>query len=238
MYDAAVAFADRCVGQLLARLDGSQFLARTAVLVTSDHGEELLERWRAESARPDPLRYYYRGYGHGHTMYDELLRVPMIVRLPDHRHAGLRVSSAVGHIDVAPTLLALADITSDNARYRPEGIDLTSLFGPVGDAGRAMRSEATLYGAEVKALAAGDRKIVSRFADGERERYDLAADPQERRDAGTTQRPAFESLESALDRWLASLPPEPDPRSASETGAASIDDQQLRQQLEALGYIQ
>jgi arylsulfatase A-like enzyme len=238
MYDAAVAFADRCVGELLARLDGSESLAKTAVLVTSDHGEELLERWRAERDRPDPLRYYYRGYGHGHTMYDELLRVPMILRLPDRRYAGARVSSAVGHIDVAPTLLGLAGITSDNPRYRPEGIDLASLLGSAGDSARAMRSEATLYGAEVKALAAAGRKIVARFADGERERYDLETDPQERRDAGAAERPAVASLESELDRWLSSLPPEPDPRSASETGSPSIDDAQVRQQLEALGYIQ
>ncbi|HET9063373.1 MAG TPA: sulfatase, partial [Candidatus Binatia bacterium] len=238
MYDAAVAFADRCVGELLARLDGSDSLVKTAVVVTSDHGEELLERWRAERDRPDPLRYYYRGYGHGHTMYDELLRVPMILRLPDRRYAGARVSSAVGHIDVAPTLLGLAGIASDNPRYRPEGIDLASLLGSAGASTRAMRSEATLYGAEVKALAAAGRKIIARFADGERERYDLETDPQERRDTGAAERPAFESLESELDRWLSSLPPEPDPRSANETGGPSIDDAQVRQQLEALGYIQ
>ena len=41
-----------------------------------------------------------------------------------------------------------------------------------------------------------------------------------------------------LDGWLASIPPEPDAASASEVGAPSIDDSQLRQQLESLGYIQ
>ena len=238
MYDAAVAFADRCVGDVLARLDASQPLARTAVLVTSDHGEELLERWRPAADRPAPLPYYYRGYGHGHTMYDELLRVPMILRLPDARHAGVRIASPVGHIDVTPTLLALAALTSGNPRYRPEGIDLTALIAAGGDAQRSMRSEATLYGGEVKALAAGTRKIVTRFADGERERYDLASDPRESKDAGAGERAAFAPLERDLDGWLARIPPEPDASSGTEAGAPSIDDVQLRQQLEALGYVQ
>ena len=238
MYDAAVAFTDRCVGAVLARLDGSESLARAAVLLTSDHGEELLERWRAPSDRPAPLPYYFRGYGHGHTMYDELLRVPMILRLPDRRQAGVRVPFPVGHIDVAPTLLGLAAVTSDNPRYRPEGIDLVPLIGSDGDAQRLMRSEATLYGSEVKALTRGEQKIVSRFADGERERYDLGNDPRERKDADAGGRGEFSPLERDLDAWLAIVPPEPDASSAGQAGAPSIEDEQLRQQLESLGYIQ
>jgi len=238
MYDAAVAFTDRCVGEAVARLDGSESLGPTAILVTSDHGEELVERWRTPTNRPEGLGYYYRGYGHGHTMYDELLRVPMILRLPESRHAGVRVSSLVGHVDVMPTLLALANVTSDNPRYRPEGIDLASLLGSAAEPARSLRSEAALYGSEVKALATGERKIVVRFADGERERYDLAADPREREAVGADGRAGFESTERELDDWLASLPAEPDEGSAGEAEAPSIDDAQLRQQLEALGYIQ
>jgi len=238
MYDAAVAFADRCVAEVLARLESSESLSQTAVLVTSDHGEEIVERWRAESDRPAVLQYYYRGYGHGHTMYDELLRVPMILRLPDDRHAGTRVATPVGHIDVAPTLLGIAGVTSDNPRYRPEGMDLLSLVGTRDDRRRVMRSEATLYGAEVKALTGDERKIVTRFADGKRERYDLATDPRERNDLDTNGHEPFAPLEGDLDRWLAAVPPEPDPRAGEETGAPSIDDSQLRQQLEALGYVQ
>jgi arylsulfatase A-like enzyme len=238
MYDAAVAFVDRCIGEVIARLDGSPSLANTAILLTSDHGEELVERWRAAAERPAPLQYYYRGYGHGHTMYEELLRVPMILRLPDGRYAGVRIASPVGHIDVAPTLLALASVASDNPRYKPEGIDLVSLVGPHGEAVRSIRAEATLYGNEVKAMAAGTQKIVTRFADGERERYDLAGDPLESRSAGDDGRAAFAGLERELDAWLAGIAPEPDASSGEAAGAASIDDAQLRQQLEALGYVQ
>lgn len=238
MYDAAVAFGDRCVAEVLARLERSESLSRTAVLVTSDHGEEIVERWRAEAERPPELPYYNRGYGHGHTMYDELLRVPLILRLPDGRYAGARVATAVGHIDVVPTLLGIGGVKSDNPRYRPEGIDLLSLVGTRGGPQRVMRSEATLYGAEVKALTGDGGKIVTRFADGKRERYDLAADPLERNDVDTAARQSFATLEGELDRWLADVPPEPEPHAGGETGAPSIDDSQLRQQLEALGYIQ
>jgi arylsulfatase A-like enzyme len=238
MYDAAVAFADRCVGDVLARIDGSESLGPAAVLVTSDHGEELLERWRAVPERPQALQYYYRGYGHGHTMYDELLRVPLILRLPDRRYAGVRVASPVGHIDVAPTLLALAGIESSNPRYVPEGTDLVSIVRSGGDANRAMRSEAALYGSEVKALTAGGKKIIERFADGERERYDVASDPAERDNVGSDGRAPFASLERDLDAWLENVPAEPGADSGVGVDTPSIDDAQLRRQLEALGYIQ
>jgi arylsulfatase A-like enzyme len=238
MYDAAVAFADRCVGEVLARIEGSESLARTAVLVTSDHGEELVERWRTASERPEALRYYYRGYGHGHTMYEELLRVPLILRLPDRRDAGLRVASPVGHIDVTPTLLALAGVTPWNPRYRPEGKELVSTVRSGGDTERFMRSEATLYGNEVKALAAGRKKLVVRFADDRRERYDLAKDPGERADIEDSGRTGFAELERDLDGWLESVPPAADLASGEHAGAPSIEDAELRRQLEALGYVQ
>ena len=119
MYDAAVAFADRCVGDVLARLDASQPLARTAVLVTSDHGEELLERWRPAADRPAPLPYYYRGYGHGHTMYDEVIHVPLLVKRPKSALAGERRDELVSLIDVAPTILELVDVdVPDDVRGR------------------------------------------------------------------------------------------------------------------------
>jgi arylsulfatase A-like enzyme len=236
MYDAAIAFVDGCVGRVLARVDGSASLGATAVLFTSDHGEEILERWRAAPSRPAGLEYYYRGYGHGHTMYNELLRVPMILRLPARPYSGTRLAFPVGHIDVAPTLLALARVTSDNPRYQPEGIDLAPHLGAGGDEQRVMRSEATIYGPEVKALTVGQRKIISRAADDRRERYDLAEDAAERKDVEDAA--SFAPLDRLLEGWLASVPPEPDEKSPGESGPPSLEDEQLRRQLEALGYVQ
>jgi arylsulfatase A-like enzyme len=64
----------------------------TLILLTSDHGEEFSEHGKM-------------GW-HSHTLYDELLRVPLAIKLPGQRLAGIRVAELVRGIDVAPSILA------------------------------------------------------------------------------------------------------------------------------------
>jgi arylsulfatase A-like enzyme len=103
LYDAAVAHMDAHLAPLLARLAEPERQARTAVIVTSDHGEALGEM--ALDGRRD--------YGHG-SLRDPVLRVPLIVALP--RAGGAPparvpfVDTQVRAVDVAPTLLALAGL--------------------------------------------------------------------------------------------------------------------------------
>lgn len=242
-YAGAVGFADEQARLIVERVDAAQGRARAVVLVTSDHGEEILERWRPNDERGPGLDLYYRGYGHGHTMYEEVLRVPLILRLPDGRHAGSRVRAPVTHVDIAPTLLTLAGVTTDASRFAPAGQDLVALVespdgGAAGKitAGRGIRSEATLYGAEVKQLRQGSDKIIERTADSVRERYDLAEDPGETRDLSSDAPPRFRALERVLSDWLASLPPEPvAPDPTSDVTRGDVD---LGKRLEALGYME
>lgn len=242
-YAGAVGFADEQARRIVERVDAAPERPRAVVLVTSDHGEEVLERWRPRDERGTGLDLYYRGYGHGHTMYEEVLRVPLILRLPGEKHAGSRVQVPVMHVDIAPTLLALAGVKPDAARFAPAGRDLVAFVDNADGeaerntgAERAIRSEATLYGAEVKQLRQGSDKIIERAADSAKERYDLAADPGETRDLSSDAPPRFRALARVLDDWLASLPPEPvvsDPASDVTRGDAD-----LGKQLEALGYIE
>jgi arylsulfatase A-like enzyme/Tfp pilus assembly protein PilF len=90
-YDAEVAFVDAEIGRLIEGLD----IARTAVVVTSDHGESLGEHGEAD---------------HGYFLYDSTLRVPLIVRAPG---IGPRVvAEQVRSIDIAPTLAQLAGLAT------------------------------------------------------------------------------------------------------------------------------
>ena len=88
-YDATAAADDRMIGELLAALDRAGLADDTIVIVTSDHGEELYERG---------------GAGHGITLYDEVVRIPLIVKGPGVR-PGHVVDERVRHVDVVPTLL-------------------------------------------------------------------------------------------------------------------------------------
>jgi arylsulfatase A-like enzyme len=90
LYDAEVAFVDRHLGRLLAVLDRPPFAERTAVMLTSDHGEAFGEHGL---------------YRHGFEVWEELVHVPLLVRVPGifPRHVTARRSA----IDVVPTVLEL-----------------------------------------------------------------------------------------------------------------------------------
>jgi len=90
LYDATVAQADAEFGRLLDSLERSGQADRTLVLVLSDHGEEFLE---------------HGGLSHARTLYEEVLRVPCILRVPGREPAV--VDERIDLADLAPTLLAL-----------------------------------------------------------------------------------------------------------------------------------
>jgi arylsulfatase A-like enzyme/Tfp pilus assembly protein PilF len=94
-YDAAIAYVDACVGRIVAALEQSGRLDRTIVAVIADHGEGLGEHGEQE---------------HGLLLYDSVLHVPWILRLPGKAHAGTVVGAQARSIDVLPTIAALAGV--------------------------------------------------------------------------------------------------------------------------------
>ncbi|MEM6457296.1 MAG: sulfatase [Acidobacteriota bacterium] len=96
-YDRAVRAVDDALGAVLDALEASGRADRTAVLITSDHGEALGE---------NGIR------GHGHLLENNL-RVPLLLALPGGRDAGRTIDVPVQSLDVAPTLRALAGLDPD-----------------------------------------------------------------------------------------------------------------------------
>ena len=94
LYDGEIAFDDEVIGSVLDRLDRAGRLSSTIVAVIGDHGESLGEHGEDT---------------HAVFVYESTLRVPMILAWPGRLPAGRRVSSLVRGIDLAPTLLDLAD---------------------------------------------------------------------------------------------------------------------------------
>lgn len=95
-YDEEVAVADQAIGELAAALAAEGVLERTILVVTADHGEGFLEHGHLM---------------HGYAPYDEVLRVPLVMRLPPTlgMPTGSR-SSLVSHVDLGPTLADLAGV--------------------------------------------------------------------------------------------------------------------------------
>jgi len=228
-YDATVVAADREIGTLVGALRDLGLLDRTIVAVTSDHGEELGE---------------HGGFGHGRTLFDEVLRVPLIVRAPGV--APRVVSAAATLADVAPTLLRLADLEP-----LPGGCGralLPELADEAGDDAPATFAELDeIHLGRQRALLAGDRKliVVERMSPirpplAVGSLFDLGRDPAERMNlapggGGPLAEPdrasEFERLRALLDALLARFTAE---RTALgiDLNAASVTNPEL----DALGY--
>ncbi len=95
-YDAEIHSMDRALGTLIAGLQRRGLYRDALIVFTSDHGEEFGE-------------HGWFGW-HSHTLYDELLRVPLVLKLPGGAAAGRRVDAEVRGVDVAPTVLAAAGL--------------------------------------------------------------------------------------------------------------------------------
>lgn len=99
LYDSEIRHTDSWVGRLLASL-APEVERETFIVLTSDHGEEL---------------YEHGGFKHGQTLYEEQIRIPMVVRWDGRVPQGLRPPGELTLIDLFPTLLDLARAEPDPA---------------------------------------------------------------------------------------------------------------------------
>ncbi len=109
LYAAEVADADAALGATLEVLQASGRAARTIVVLTADHGEELLEN---------------DGIGHASTTLDsvprpELVQVPLLIRFPNGRGAGERRSGDLRHEDLLPSLMPLLGVVHEPLSLDP-----------------------------------------------------------------------------------------------------------------------
>lgn len=137
----------------------------TIVIVTADHGQEFLE---------------HGGVGHGFTLYSELTRVPLVLRVGDDGPRG-RSSANVSNMDLLPTL---RELLNTGAARGDRG---RSLLEEVETAGRgsrpifAMRTSHPVTGpTRLRSIVRGEHKLIHHQVTGERWLYDLEADPGER----------------------------------------------------------
>jgi arylsulfatase A-like enzyme len=100
-YDGEIAFADAHVGRLMVDLWDSGLWDDALVVVVSDHGETLDDRSL-------PFR-------HGSRVYEEQIRVPLMIRFPGGRYGGARIRAPVHHVDIMPTILDYLELSLPDA---------------------------------------------------------------------------------------------------------------------------
>jgi arylsulfatase A-like enzyme len=214
-YRGEVSYTDHHLGILIRELQARGLYDDLLIVLTADHGEELTEGRNAGD------------FGHGHTLFDEVLHVPLLVKQPGGGGAGTRNTQPVSGIDVAPTILQLVGI---DVPAEFQGRPLLGLEANR-DPERILFSERLLYGREQKAAISGDVKVILETSpDGvvHTRVYDRALDPGETSPLAADA-PRFQHLASALVRFSENAGPE-------QTARVDFDDLE-RQSLEALGYV-
>jgi len=216
LYDAEIRFTDDTLAAILAALEARDRLDDTLIVVTSDHGEEFFEH----------------GYkGHARTLFDEVLRVPLIVRWPRRVAAGTVVDTQVRTIDLMPTLLTVAGVTS---RPAMQGRDITPLlFGGRLPEETAL-AELLLDGQSMRASRTPRYKVVVPRAGLAPVGFDLVRDPAELEGLARHSPELFAGMRE-LTRQVEAAEAFRE-RIAARTRDLELDEETLRR-LEALGYV-
>jgi len=160
LYDGEIRFTDDILGEIFSMLEESGRFADALVVITADHGEEFLE---------------HDGKGHGYTLFDEVIRVPLIFRWPGHLPDGQVVQDQVRLIDLLPTILSLAGVDHEPVS---QGRDLSPLLQGDTMIPEPTLAELTRFGGDMTALRSNQHKLIS-FGHLRFLHFDLEADPLE-----------------------------------------------------------
>ena len=237
-YDGEIAAVDRAVGRLLQAAGSGAVVA-----VAADHGEALGEHGEDT---------------HGVFLYDEVLHVPLVVRLPEHRGAGARVDARVRLADVAPTLVEAVKIAKPAAMQGESLLPLVPSSAPASDirlkadtpssrgtkqddvSGVSRTGDRPAYaetdyprhafGWSMLASWRNDRFLLVRAP--KPELYDLVADPGAARNLASARPRIVDGMTAELEQFVRRVAGAP----AGDRGRTPVDPA-LAQRLAALGYV-
>ncbi len=227
LYDSEVAFTDQHIGRLLDTLRGAGLYDDALIVLTADHGEELMERgW----------------IGHTITLFQELIRVPLMVKLPGGS-AGV-VEAPVGLVDVMPTILRSAGLVV------PEGLEGLPLVveAPQEIASRPVFSETfnpqvhrlePVTPVALSCIVLGRDKVIVDLVRGRFRAYDLRHDAGERADLSRSPYETPETLLRLLREWRIAVDDKAKQAPAAHQGAAQqeVFSPEQVERLKALGYL-
>ncbi|HUU84147.1 MAG TPA: sulfatase [Phycisphaerae bacterium] len=237
LYDGEIAWTDLHVGKILADIDALGVRDCTAVVLLADHGIEFFEHGLK---------------AHRHTLYDEVIRIPLIVRYPGRVTPGRRYATQVRMIDVAPTILDLCGLEVGSGMM---GQRLTPLFAgqPLEEDNLAVAELVTNAGQltsdgrwaapdprfpirhRLQAFRRLDHKVIVDANRGQFQVFNLRTDPGERLAARSPASPAAQTALGDMARgraWLESCR-----SSLSSAAPASEIPPKVREKLRSLGYI-
>ena len=224
-YDGEIAYADSVLGKLLNQLRARGLYDGAFIAMMSDHGEAFGEHGERE---------------HGIFLYDETLHVPLLLKLPGGHPAGNRIEERVRLVDVAPTILQAAGVSTPQimqgeslvALWKPAQPGKSTAGGSQTVADRPAYAETDYperaFGwSPIRSLRTGKYLFIQA---PRKELYDQLADPPAEHDLSSTASAVTQTLSGGLDEFRQ--------KTASSTeGSKPRVDPELVEKLAALGYV-
>lgn len=220
LYDENLAYADyhfKLLRQTLQRLD---LWEKSIIMILSDHGEAFGEHGKL---------------GHGSTIFDETIRVPLIIRFPSFMGVqGTRVSSMVELVDLFPTILKIFEIPDNRKTSIMHGRDFTPLIFSDDAIAKEITYSISMPYYGMTSLRSDKLKLIYNHLDETTQFFDLGADPKEKTNIAESRKRSMKEYRKLLlttqkqNRKAASL--------IGEREASSLDER-TKKRLKALGYL-
>lgn len=190
VYDEKINRADQWFGEFMRELEKRDLADGSIIIVLSDHGTELFE---------------HRKFDHGHTLYSELLHVPLAIKVPG-QHESARIHSLVSTLDVTPTILSILGIQDEVMDEQMEGIDLSRSFDGM-NISRPIFSETDyrLYTHKRSITTPDGWKYILTRENNVAELYNLNDDPNELHNVTHTMTEKAKALNSELEKHFISI---------------------------------
>ena len=232
LYDGEIRYVDDHVGRLMKLLETSGALRNAIVILTSDHGESFGE---------------HDHWAHTRVLYEDVVRVPFIMQLPQGRGAGSVITDAIAQpTDILPTVLSTVGLAVPR---EVQGKDLTALLDPGRSRPRAPSRAASTAFSEQMHDADSARRFGSRYeadlqavrtlrwkyifsSKGPEELYDLTADPAECTNLAGLKPGELLSMRELMGIWRRSIGAPIETHAREEIDPATIEN------LRSLGYIE
>jgi len=214
-YDGEIAYTDHWMGELFAWLKRQGLYDDTLIIVTSDHGECLGE---------------HRLLDHGTSLYESVVRVPVIVKYPAGEHAGEVRDERVSLVDIFPTVFDVLKLPIPPSSGQPLSRVSHEIVAEDYASGLRIGWFGEGYRRDLTATYKDDWKYI-RSSKGKVELYNLSADPGEENNLAAVDRDVAASLDGDVTSWLGRVPLFDGTKETS-----LVPSRELIEQLKALGY--
>ena len=236
LYDGGIKYTDEYfIGPFIEELKKLNLYDKTMIIFTSDHGEEF---------------YEHKGWDHGHSLYTEQIKIPLIIKFPYSRFKGKRVKDIARIVDIMPTILKEAEVNIQNLNSDGKSLiqvingnekEKKSALGfifyvPFSDSSEGSFNYSLLKISVIKEnhkLILNENIRTTPFPLDRIELYNIARDPAENNNVADHEREAVQELMELINPFYLQSK---EIGLNNKTGKAMID-KELEEKLRALGYI-